>query len=126
MADRVGAAVSDELTDGVGPEAAPDSAPSRWGSATVAIIFGLLFAYLFFQAISTLVALPAQLAAFNFNVPWWLLILGVVIPPALYVAGYLVARRRPLFAQALIFAVALAAAHALSLSVYATYPLVIL
>jgi hypothetical protein len=117
--------VSDEPTGDVGVEAGRERSASRWASATVAIIFGLLFAYLFFQAISTLVALPAQLAAFNFNVPWWLLILGVVIPPALYVGGYLVARRRPLFAQALIFAVALAAAHALSLSVYATYPLVI-
>ena len=51
------------------------------------------------------------------QVPWWLLILSIAVPPLLYLAAFWVARRQQLFGQALVFLVALATSYALWLSI---------
>jgi hypothetical protein len=81
----------------------------------IPIVFAVLFALALFGPISNLAALPPVYEAYGIGdaVPWPLLILATVLPVLLYVAGFLLGRRRPPFARALLFTVALAASFAL-------------
>ncbi|MES1169925.1 MAG: hypothetical protein ABUL47_04475, partial [Leifsonia sp.] len=128
MADHLGVpGVTEQNEPDVVVASAPEPRSSRVGGLVVAIVFGLFFAYNLFQAISNLIALPRVYEAYGYGdlVPWWLLIVGVVLPPLVFVAAYLVARRQTLFARVLVFAVALAADFALALSLYTLAPLLL-
>jgi hypothetical protein len=126
VADHLGAdLVSDETVNDETVTTEPEPRGGRVARFAIAIIFGLFFAYVLLQGISTLVNLPPQLQLAEIPVPWVVLIALVVISPILFVAAWLVSRRRPVFAQVLIFAVALGTTYALWLSAY-TLGLVIL
>jgi hypothetical protein len=81
----------------------------------IPLVFAVLFALALFGPISNLGALPAVYEAYGIgdSVPWSLLILAIVLPVLLYLAGLLLGRGRPPFARALILTVALAASFAL-------------
>jgi len=83
------------------------------------VLFALLFGLAELAAVSNLVALPAyyELLGIGDAVPWALLVAGVLVPPALLAAALLLGRRRPLMHRALLLVTALAAAHALALSI---------
>lgn len=95
----------------------------------VAIVFGLVYAYDLWEAISNLVAVPQQLAAYNVfliendltpvPVPWAVLIVNLLLPPAAFVVAWWVGRRRPLLVQALLYLVGLCVVAALTLSLTA-------
>lgn len=95
----------------------------------VAILFGLLYAYDLFEAISNLVAVPAQLADYNVfliendltpvPVPWVILIANLLLPPAAYALAWLLGRRKGILVQALLFLLGLAVVAALTLSLTA-------
>lgn len=93
-----------------------------WPSATVAALFGLLFAYYLWDAIRSLVVLPAEYESLGLGrdaAPWTLLIIGVLIPVVVYGAALVVGLRRNVFARALLFLVGLATVASLSLGVIA-------
>jgi divalent metal cation (Fe/Co/Zn/Cd) transporter len=73
-------------------------------SMVVAIVFGLLYAYILWSAIGNLIELPKQLAA---SAPWALLVLDVALPVIAYAAAFWLGRRRPLSGRALLFFVGL-------------------
>ncbi|CAN5392290.1 hypothetical protein BH10ACT6_BH10ACT6_12230 [soil metagenome] len=83
------------------------------------IVFAILYGYPLFEGISNLIALPAVYDAQGIGgeVPWYLLIIGVVAPFVLYFGALLLGRGRELFPRALMLAVGLAATNALFLSV---------
>ena len=96
----------------------------RYGlpSAIIAVVFALLFAYDLWEAIGTAIALPASYEASGFDpaaIPWWLVVLYVLLPPVTFVLALLAGRRQPVFGRALLFAVALAVSAALSLGLIA-------
>ncbi len=95
--------------------------PGPLASVLVAAVFGLLFAYGLFQALSNLVALPRIYETFGIGAatPWWALVVGVAIPPVFFVAAVLVGRGRALVNRALILAAGLGAANAVALSLAA-------
>jgi len=86
----------------------------------VAVVFGLFYAYDVWEAFGNLLQLPQFYKANNVdtaNVPWALLIAGVVAPIAIYVIALFVARRQRLLGRSIILFVGLAAAAALSLAI---------
>lgn len=95
----------------------------------VAILFGLLYAYDLFEAISNLIALPAQLAEYNvfliendltpLAVPWAILIGNLLLPPVAYIGAWWLGRRRSILIQTLLFLVGLAVVAALTLTLTA-------
>lgn len=87
----------------------------------VAVLFAALYGWFLFRAVSTLVALPALYAAQGFGefIPWVQLVLGVVLPPVLYVAALLLGRGGVLSTRVLVFAAGLAATAATSFTLYA-------
>jgi hypothetical protein len=91
-----------------------------WLSLVVAAIFGLFYAYDLWEGVSNLVALPAFYDAFGYgseNVPWWLLWIGVLIPPIVFVLAFVIGRRRNVGAKALVFLVGLAIVAGLGLGI---------
>ncbi len=103
-----------------------ESAPTRhrFGipSIIVATLFALLYAYDLFEAIANLVELPLVYAAYNLDaasIPWWLLIVGVLLPPVVFALALLVGRRQTVFGRAVILLLGLAVVAALSLGIIA-------
>ena len=120
MTDSVSS--SDNPIEEVVADDAREAARGRYGwlSLVVAALFGLFYAYDLWEAVSNLVALPGFYDAAGFgseNVPWWLLWIGVVIPPVAFILAFVLGRRRNVFGKALIFLVGLAVVAGLSLGV---------
>ena len=76
-----------------------------WASVAVAVVFGLLNAYVLWNAIGNLITLPR---VFGSLTPWWILILDVAVPVLAYVAAFVIGRRRTIGPRALLFLIALA------------------
>ena len=93
----------------------------------IAVVFGLLHLWALFQGVSNLIALPgfyaqSGLAAYT---PWWLLVLGVLVPVATFVAAVLLGRRRMLSHRVALLVVSLATANAFVLSSGALAPILL-
>jgi hypothetical protein len=117
---------ADEATDHSAAEAASPRA-GRVARAAIAIVFGLLFAWALYQAISNALQVPQFYDALGIGdqVPWWLLVASIAIPPLLYLGAFLVTRRMAPFAQTLVFLVALATSYASWLSIVTLAPLLV-
>jgi hypothetical protein len=76
-----------------------------WASLVVAAVFGLLYAYVLWNAIGNLVNLPKE---FGSVTPWWLLVLDVAVPVVAFAAAWFVGRRRSLGARAVFFLIGFA------------------
>lgn len=130
MSDNTSIADSDDPVEAIAIDDAAQAARGRYGwlSLTVASIFGLVYAYYLWQAVSLLVQLPTNLAALGLGgdrIPWWLLILGVAIPPIVFGVAAAVGRRQHVGRKAVIFVVGLAVVAGMGLSVIAlTYILI--
>jgi hypothetical protein len=99
----------------------------RVALVVAAVVFGLLHLIPLFQGISNLVALPvfyAQLGLTEYT-PWWLLVLGVAVPPVAYAAALLLGRHRAVTHRVVLLAVSLAAVNALVLSSGALAPILL-
>ncbi len=104
-------------------------ARSRALPVAAAILFGLLFAYDLFEAITNLIELPAQIRLANefaienglqaIEVPWGILIANTVLPVAAFAVAWWVGRRHTVGRQALIYLAALAVVAALTLTLTA-------
>lgn len=93
-----------------------------WLSRIVAGLFGLLYAYSIWAAISNLVELPTlyrQLGLNTDHLPWWVLWIGVLVPIVVFAAAVLIGWRRTVIGKALIFFTGLAVTAGLGLGVIA-------
>lgn len=103
-------------------ETSPDRPRFGIPSIIIATLFALLYAYDLFEAIANLVELPLVYAAYNLDaasIPWWLLIVGVLLPPVVFGLALLLDRRQTVFGRAVILMLGLAVVAALSLGVIA-------
>lgn len=118
-----GSSVSGE--SGVAEAVAEDSAAAKKGrygiiGAIIAVLFALFYAYDVWAAVSPFFALPAFYSSIGLNpgaVPWWVLIIGVAVPPVIFALALAVGWRRNALEKALIFFVGFAVVSGLSLSV---------
>ena len=92
-----------------------------WLSLVVAALFGLFYAYDIWEALGNLFNLPVAYDALGIGdrVPWWLLWVGVLVPPVAFGAAVFLGRRRNVFGKALIFLVGLAVVAGLTLGMLA-------
>jgi hypothetical protein len=106
---------------------AADSAEAKKGrygviGAIVAVLFALFYAYGVWAAISPFFALPAFYSSIGLDpnaVPWWVLVIGVAVPPVGFALALAAGWRRNALEKALIFFVGFAVVSGLSLSVIA-------
>ncbi len=93
-----------------------------WLSLVVAGLFALFFAYDVWEAVDNLISLPRFYEASGLDpagLPWWLLWIGVIVPVAVFVAAFIIGRRRNVGEKAVIFFVGLAVSSGLGLGVIA-------
>ncbi|MGV8969996.1 MAG: hypothetical protein ACOH1J_06055 [Microbacteriaceae bacterium] len=91
-----------------------------WIATTVAILFGLLYAYDLWEGVSPLFELPTYYEFVGLkpsDVPWPLLVVGVLIPPVVYALAFVVGLRRNVLEKVLIFLGGLALVASLSLTI---------
>lgn len=93
-----------------------------WLSIVVAALFGLLYAFDVWEAIGNMLNLPGFYEVLGLSpagIPWWLLIVGVLAPIAVFAIAFLVGRRRNIGIRALVFLTGLAVSAGVALSVIA-------
>jgi hypothetical protein len=121
VSDSTNSKAESPVDDAVAKDAAT-SAKGKigWLSLTVAAFFGLFYAYDVWAAFAPIVALPSfydNIGLKQSDVPWWLLVIGLLIPVLVFAAAFFIGLRRSVFAKALIFILGLAVVAALSLGV---------
>jgi hypothetical protein len=111
--------------DAVAETSTPVPAPAhRFGIASIVIatLFGLLYVYDLWEAVSNLVQLPVVYEAYGLDMatfPWWLLLVGVAIPPVVFGLALAAGRRQSVGVRALLLLLGLAVVAAASLGVIA-------
>ncbi|MCS0500281.1 hypothetical protein [Protaetiibacter mangrovi] len=107
------------MTDVDREPAEPIGPPLAWRIG-VAVLFAALFGWFEFSAASNLIALPPLYSAQGYAeyIPWTTLVLGVLLPPVLYLAALLLGRGRMLSGRVVVFAAGLAATTATALTLY--------
>ncbi len=104
---------------------AEDDSPRRrygWVGLTIAGVFGLFYAYDLWEAVSNFVELPVAYKQYGLDtadIPWWVLIIGLAIPPVVFATAFIVGRKHGALGKVLIFIVGLAVVAGLSLGVIA-------
>lgn len=81
---------------------APTSGAGSWLRWSVAAVFGLLYAWAIWLAVFTLAAQAGGETGLN-GAGWTVMLLPVVFPVLVYVAAFLVGRRRRVWQLALMF-----------------------
>jgi hypothetical protein len=85
-------------------EVTPPKKRYDWPSIVVAILFGLVYAYILWNAVGNLVNLPKALGELT---PWWLLIVDVAVPVVAFGVAFVLGRRVSVGARALFFLIGL-------------------
>lgn len=118
--------MTDDSTDDSTAASAPSSASARGagraGVVAVAAIFGVFYAWDLWEAVSTAVELPVFYEVYGFDVaqlPWWVLVLMIALPPVVFALALWLGRRRRLWQRAVLLLVGLAVVAALTLGLVA-------
>lgn len=104
---------------------AAQKTPRVWPTTALLLAFGLLYSLDFWEAVSNLLLVPADVASTNElldrsdPVPWGGLIASLVLPVLVFVVAIVMGRKRTLGAKALLLAAGLALVGAVSLSITA-------
>ncbi|TFD62532.1 hypothetical protein E3T39_00830 [Cryobacterium suzukii] len=100
--------------------------PPRWVLFSIAIFFGLFYAYDVWEAIGNLVGLNLQAQSLDTQLSgfgWVVLIFGVLLPVLVYAVAYWLGRNRAFGVQALTLLVGLCTVAAVSLDIAAVFSL---
>ena len=95
-----------------------------WLTLTLAILFGLLFAYDVWEAVGNLagVSIIASGLETSINaVGWVVLLVGILLPVAVFAGAFWLGRRRDVLAQVLLYLAGLGTVAALSLSLVSLF-----
>jgi hypothetical protein len=92
-----------------------------WLSATIAIVFGLFYAYAAWSGLGNLLGLNTAAQSLDTTLSgfgWGLLLAGVLLPVVIYGLAFWLGRRREAGAQALILLAGLCLVFAFSLDIF--------
>jgi hypothetical protein len=102
------------MTEKVATE--PTLSGRAWPVWAIAIVFAVLYSYALWVGVGNAVGVPQTSAAmFNLGISpigWIVLILGIVVSPAFFLAALLLGRGRRLYVRALIYFTGLCAVSA--------------
>jgi len=119
--DADAAAAADAGTDETSTVGTRRRLTPLWIATTLAVIFGLVYAYDVWEAVGNLVGLSlnAQSLDTQFSAFGWIVLVGaVVLPAVLFGIAFWLGRYRAPGSQVLLYVVGLGASAALSLDVY--------
>lgn len=104
---------------------APRRAP-LWLTVTVAIAFGMFYAYDLWEAVGNLVGLNIAAGDLDTSLSaggWTVLIIGVLLPVVVYGIAFWLGRRRAVGVQALLYVTGLCLVAVLSLDIFVSFSL---
>lgn len=102
------------------------AARTAWLSVTIAVLFGLFYAYNVWAAVGNLVGLNLQAHSLDTRLSgfgWAVLIAGILLPALVYGIAFWLGRTRSAAVQALLFLAGLALVAALTLDMFVTFGL---
>jgi hypothetical protein len=105
---------------------APSPAAPLWLAATIAVVFGVFYAYDVWEAVGNLVGLNIYAGELHVGLTGYgvaLLVAGIVVPLAVYATAFWLGRRRGPLAQAVLFLAGFALVQALSADVAVLFDL---
>ena len=104
----------------------PSPATPLWLAATIAVVFGVFYAYDVWEAVGNLVGLNIYAGELEVGLTGYgvaLLIVGVAVPLVVYATAFWLGRRRGPLAQAVLFLAGFALVQVLSADVAALFDL---
>ncbi len=110
-----------------GSTTSPAIVPGRLSIVLVSLLFAALHVHALFQGVANLVALPDFYDRLGLGAltPWWLLVVGVVAPPAAFAGAVLLGRRRALSHRVALLTASLGTVNAVALSSGALAPILL-
>ena len=112
------------MTTSETPAVRTPSRSPRWLTLTLAILFGLFFAYDVWEAVGNLAGVSIVASGLETSINalgWVVLIVGILLPVVVFAAAYWLGRRRDPLAQLLLYLAGLGVVAALSLSLLALF-----
>lgn len=112
----------ERMQDATGPETAQTAVGERkpfrptWLLGTIAVVFGLFYAYDVWEAVGNWIGMAQGYAEFEQALPWAVYLASVATPFVVFVAALLMTRRRPIWQVAVALLVGLATVAVLALS----------
>lgn len=97
-----------------------------WLTLTLAVVFGLLFAFDVWEAVGNLVGVTVVASGLETTinaVGWVVLLFGILLPILVFALGFVFGRRRNPLAQVLLYLAGLGTVAAVSLSLMAVFGL---
>jgi hypothetical protein len=105
---------------------APSPAAPLWLAATIAVVFGVFYAYDVWEAVGNLVGLNIYADGLGIAITgagWALLVAGIALPLLVFGAAFWLGRRRSPLAQVMLFLVGFALVQVLSADVSSFFEL---
>jgi TRAP-type C4-dicarboxylate transport system permease small subunit len=107
----------------------PVVAPSRrsvprWIVTVLAVIFGLFFAYDAWEAVGNVIGISMLASGLDTSISvlgWVVLIVGIIVPVAVFLIAFFVGRRRDLIAQILLYLTGLGVSAVIALDIVALF-----
>lgn len=105
----------------------PDVARAQtplWLTVALAILFGLIFAYDVWEAVGNLAGVSIIASGLETSINalgWVVLIVGILLPVAVFALAFWLGRRRDVLSQVLLYLAGLGTVAALSLSLVALF-----
>ena len=97
-----------------------------WLTLTLAVVFGLLFAFDVWEAVGNLVGVTVVASGLGTTINalgWVVLLFGILLPILVFALAYLLGRRRNPLSQVLLYLAGLGTVAAVSLSLLAVFGL---
>ena len=123
------AAAPDAATERVADDPRASHGRLGWLGLAIAILFGLVYTYDLFEAISNVVGVSTQISEYNtarskvdlapVSTPWIVLIIDLLLAPVVYTVAFVLGRRRSPFVRTVYFLVGITVVAAVSLSLVA-------
>jgi len=115
-------------TDATSPTEAEPARPATplWLAVTIAVLFGMLYAYAVWEAVGNLVGLNIEAGALGVSLTGWgiaLLIAALVLPFLVFGLAFWMGRHRGPLAQVVLFLAGYAVVQALTLDLSALFEL---
>ncbi|MBT2499629.1 hypothetical protein J7E25_11025 [Agromyces sp. ISL-38] len=112
-----------EIDDASTPRSRVSGTP-LWLAVTLAVLFGLFYAYDVWEALGNLIGMSTLATHLEVGITgfgWFLLVLAIVLPLALFAGAFALGRRRGPLVQIAFYAVGLGVSAALSMDIIAAF-----
>jgi hypothetical protein len=96
----------------------------RWLTTTLAVVFGLFYAYDAWEAVGNVIGISTLASGLDTSISglgWVVLIIGIVVPIGVFLLAFFLGRRRDILAQVLLYLAGLGVTAVVALDILALF-----